>query len=161
QSACLLPRLLTTRAYPDRTRGRSGHIPYRASRRRQPGSAEERVFHELIGEPLVTLGERMAGVAILVTGQRRRKGVGDVPLAQPGPDRGLDLLISLQTLRREQVLVERADLDEHPVSSLLKKLDHPLKRTPLQRRFQVDPGIVLAEDTALVPRLRQVSARVV
>src|SRR5262245_25170193 len=102
---------------------------------------EEGIVGELKSELFVALGERVAGVAILLAGQRRRQCVGDLLRLQPGRNRGLDLLIPTQALRGEQVLVERADQDEHLVSSLLEELDHATERLPLQRCSQVDPGI--------------------
>src|SRR5262249_2183295 len=130
---------------------------YEADRVRDSG-AEEWVARELIGELPVSLGERMAGVAILWAGQRRRHRVGDTPRAEPVPNRGLDLLISPQALGAEQVLVEGADQDEDAVPSLQEKIDHAPECLPLQGRGQVDPRIVLPGDAALVPGMRQVPA---
>src|SRR5713101_1879814 len=99
----------------------------------------------------------MAGVAVELAWQHRWNRVGYLPGLEPGLDAGLDLLKSLEILLAQQMLVEWADQHEEPVASPLEDVDDLSESLPLQRCFEVDPGIILFGDPTLIPGLRRVS----
>src|ERR1043166_5557620 len=102
----------------------------------------------------------MTGVAVELRRQGVRRQVRSLRFFEPANDDALDHLIALAACWRQHMLVERADEDEYTIAAPLQRLDGPLKRRPLQRRVEIDPGEIFRL-LVLVPRLRDLSQLVV